>query len=264
MGNVLKSEFYKLTHSKKYCVFYGIAIVLWLATFISRMIAKTDSGWLVGLTAGGAFGWDMFVAVFAVVYILDDFKNGYLKNIYFSANKFCYVFAKFLCVLLLFLACLILSFLSELIIASFFAKGALVGKRIIDTTGKSLSVLTATYFKSFLLFVVICYAKTAVVSFFAYLVNDILYVLGGWFFYSTFLCEAFYGALKEVINAIIGLIGGATMPEDFFNKFCPYGMKIELLAPLVSWWHYLLFLACWIVLSFLGSVLIYSKRRVKV
>ena len=83
MGNVLKSEFYKLTHSKKYCVFYGIAIVLWLATFISRMIAKTDSGWLVGLTAGGAFGWDMFVAVFAVVYILDDFKNGYLKNIYF-------------------------------------------------------------------------------------------------------------------------------------------------------------------------------------
>ena len=174
MGNVLKSEFYKLTHSKKYYVFYGIALVLWLATFISRMIAKTDSGWLVGLTDGGTFGWDMFVAVFAVIYILDDFKNGYLKNIYFSANKFCYVFAKFLCVLLLLLA------------------------------------------------------------------------------------------LKEVINAIIGLIGGTSMSEDFFNKICPYGMKIELLAPLANWWHYLLFLACWIVLSFLGSVLIYSKRRVKV
>ena len=250
MGNVLKSEFYKLTHSKKYYVFYGIALVLWLATFILRMIAKTDSGWLAGLTGDGFFRWDIFVIVFGVVYVNDDFKSGYVKNIYFSANKFCYVFSKFICLFILLFACAILSFISEVIVALAYVKGAAVN----DSSSSALS-----YFSRFVCTLFSYLARISVVVFFTYLINDVFYVISGWFFYSMFICTVIYNILNEILSFIFG----TNACIDTYFPFSGSGASI-VDGDYLSWLWFIIAYLVWIAVSALGSVLIYSKRRVKV
>lgn len=96
MLNILKYDFYKLTHSKKLKIFYIIAIsITFLVDAISYIAYNSSSASVLYYMYSSYSTVTCCILVFFVpLFIGEDFTSGYIKNIYTNTNKLYYVLSK--------------------------------------------------------------------------------------------------------------------------------------------------------------------------
>ena len=118
MLNILKYDFYKLTHSKKLKIFYIVAIaVLFVVDSISYISTGSNTYSVLSFMR---FSYTTIcccsLVFFVPLFIGEDFSSGYIKNIYTNTSKICYVFSK----LIYIIAFCVAMWLAEFIVFSLY------------------------------------------------------------------------------------------------------------------------------------------------
>ena len=115
MLNMIRFDFYKLTHSKILRYVWILPVLMWLLNPVSTyIIARSRPSVIELLSISYSAPLDLFV--FAALFGTRDYSSGYMKNIYPAMNKFYYVASKIIYILIF----SIIYVLGQFLVASLF------------------------------------------------------------------------------------------------------------------------------------------------
>lgn len=107
MLNLIKYDLYKMVKSRKLYFFYAFAFMVAFVSPVARCLYPNGET-IIRLLSEETMVF-YIIPIFAVVFCVEDFSSGYIKNIFPSLNKVWYVISKALCIFLFYNAYLLIS-----------------------------------------------------------------------------------------------------------------------------------------------------------
>ena len=108
MKEIIKYDLYKMVKSRKMYFFYAFAFLVALITPVEKCALYHNEYSVLNLLDEERF-FIFIVPIFAVVFCVEDFSSGYIKNIFPSLNKVGYVISKAVCIFLFSVAYMLVS-----------------------------------------------------------------------------------------------------------------------------------------------------------
>lgn len=130
MLNILKYDFYKLTHSKKLKIFYIIAIsITFLVDAISYIAEGNNASVLNYMYSSYSTVTCCILVFFVPLFVGEDFTSGYIKNVYTNTNKLYYVLSKLIYIIAFCVTMWLVEFVIYALFVYIFGGRCIVSKR---------------------------------------------------------------------------------------------------------------------------------------
>lgn len=268
MGKILKFDFYKAIKSMSTWIILLCVIVFSIASLTITYVSKTEgelpdvaleigeqttiipleemtvADWCVDAISGDFLM--LFVAVFAVLFVCNDFATGFIKNIYNNLrNKWHYVLSKFV----------VISVFTILTIIAAYSVTMIFNLAVVKSSsfGDVSEIITFTLNKAFLLIAYGCVG--ALISFILKKATVGLIISMG---YSFMFANLIYTGINQIVKS-------TGLSEKFdIQKYTLVGNAVSIGPDPSSEQQVIVLIVCVIsiVASFVISSIVFSKRDV--